>query len=826
MPQLDFEVLSSPERVAAVRQARTQLRASPAPLDGLARLAARAVGAPIGVLTLVDEDRLHIIGGHGLPTTQDEMALRSTFCQYVVSTDAPVVVADSHGAAALLEFEVVRGERAVAYVGHPIHDTQGRPLGAMCVIDTAARQWSPTDLAAVAEAAQVLEVILGAESAHHEVRQSAAETESILETALEAFIAIELTGEVTRWNRAAERTFGWSAEEAIGRDLAEMIVPERFRAAHRGAITRLARGGLPRLLGQRLQLWALNRKGEEFPVEITLNLVDRPGGRRYAQAFVYDIGERVAAERELSRERRFLQALLDSVDVGVAACDEQSRLVLLNNAMRDITGDVSPEELDAGGWLGEYEAIQLDGRRMTRAQLPLARAFGGEHVREAEFIVRKPGARDRTFIANGQPIRDAAGARLGAVVALHEVTDRRRAQRFLECELTVTRVLEEASTIDEAGRGVLEAVATALRWPHAELWLVDKVGNVLRNAAFWTDPQYQLSDFLPGPIARGDGMSGRAWDTNQPIWIPDISVDPKLTARAALARQGLKVGLAVPVRDADGVTAVLTFFGDAAEPIERSLMALLSGIAAHIGQFLERRRAEELAHLLARTKDEFIALVGHELRTPLTSISSYTELLLSGMDTSEDREALLNVIARNAETLRAIIDDLLDLAGLESGYVTINERPLDFAEVVGDIVDKNRPAAQAKELDLALTVSPGPATVSGDGARLGQVVDHVLSNAVKYTPAGGRIAVDLASDRAGVTLRISDTGIGIPAEERERLFQRFFRASNIRNQGVPGTGLGLAISRTVIERHGGTITVADHGDAPGTTVQIRLPVVD
>jgi PAS domain S-box-containing protein len=815
MPQLDVGASTEPERLLAVRRARGLLSSASVPIDVLVRLLSTATQAPVGLLSLVDADRLYVVGRHGFPDL-DETPLGSSFCQFVVRDDAPLVIGDARLDPELRDRPAVVDFGAVAYLGQPIHDGTGRPLGALCVADTHERQWSEADVTAVADAAHLVEALLVAEVSHHTMLAAAGEADSILETALEAFIAIELTGEITRWNRAAERTFGWSAADAIGRHLDEMIVPERFRAAHRGAITRLANGGVPRLLGQRLQLWALNRDGREFPVEITLNLVDRPGGR-YAQAFVYDISERVTAERELARERRFLQALLDSVDVGVLACDGDGRLVLRNNAMRDIT-EATAAEIESGRWLEESSHI-------SAAEQPMARAFAGQHVRDIEIDVRTSGARNKTFLVNGQPIRDADGARLGAVVALHDVTDRRRAQRFLECELAVTRVFEEATTVEEAGRGVLEAVAIALRWPHAELWLVDKVGNVLRNCTYWTDPRYQLSDFLPGPIGFGAGMSGRAWASNKAIWIPDISVDPNLTDRHALADQGLRVGLAVPVRDAGGVTAVLTFFGDAAEPVEEALMALLSGIAAHVGQYLERRRAEELAQLLARTKDEFIALVGHELRTPLTSISSYTELLLSGMDTSEDREQLLGVISRNAETLRAIIDDLLDLAGLESGYVTINERRLDFAAVVGAVVEEKLDAAAAK--DQVLTVSiPPTAWISGDGTRLGQVVDHVLSNALKYTPDGGSVSVTLTADRAGVMLDISDTGLGIPPEERERLFQRFFRGSNIRNEGMPGTGLGLAISRTVIERHGGTIALTDHGEAPGTTVVIRLPIFE
>jgi PAS domain S-box-containing protein len=823
MPQLDNGVLTEPERLVSLRRARLLL-ASSAPIDGLVHLAVRAVVAPVGLLTFVDEDRLHIVAGHGLParlTGVRETRRDWSFCQYVVSEDAPLAVGDARDEPALRGSPAVTELGVVAYLGHPVHDAKGHPLGSLCVVDVAPRQWSDSDIAALAEAAHLIERVIEAEGTHQELVLAAAETDAVLETALEAFIAIELTGEVIKWNRAAERTFGWDAHEAMAQCLEDLIIPERFRPAHRAAISRLAVGGTPRLLGQRLQLWALHRDGHEFPVEMTLNLVQRPQGR-YAHAFVYDITERVNAERELMRERRFLQALLDSLDVGVVACDDQGHLVLFNNTMRDITGR-EPGGSASDAWGEGWDTRRPDGTALAAGERPLARAFAGEHVRDVEFTAQAPGGRARTFIANGQPIRDAGGARLGAVVALHEVTDRRRAQRFLECEVTVSRILEEASSIEQVGVGVLEAVARTLRWPHAELWLVDRVGHVLRNTAYWTDPRYQLSDFLPGPLPPGAGMSGRAWETNQPIWIPDISEDPSLIGRGPLAEQGLKVGLAIPVRDADGVIGVLTFFGDAAEPLEEALIAQLSGIAAHVGQFMERRRSEELAQLLARTKDEFIALVGHELRTPLTSISSYTELLLSGMDTPEDRERLLHIIARNAETLRAIIDDLLDLAGLESGYVTINKRTLDFVAVVRDVVDKHRPAADEKNLALTLAVPTGDATVSGDAARLGQVVDHVVSNAVKYTPRGGQIAVELTSDYAGVTLRVSDTGLGIPPEERERLFQRFFRASNIRNQGLPGTGLGLAISRTVLERHGGNIAVIDHDDGPGTTFVIRLP---
>jgi PAS domain S-box-containing protein len=827
MPRLDTSVLTRPERLAALKRVRLLMSASSAPVNGLVALAARAVVAPVGLMTLVDADHLHIVGSHGLKPPLAglrDAPLTYTFCQFVLSEDEPLVVRDARRDPALHELYAVRKLDTVAYIGHPVHDATGEPVGALCVVDSVPRRWTADDVTAVGEAAHLLQVMLDAESASQEVVLNAAVSDAMLESALEAFIAIELDGQITRWNRSAERTFGWSAAEAVGRHVDDLIIPDRFRAAHREALVRLASGGDQRLSGQRLQLWALHRDGREFPIELTLNVVARPGGR-FAHAFLYDITERVTAERELARERQFLQALLDSLDVGVVACDEQGRLALFNQTMLGILGQ-GPDWSTGETWAERYHVHDVKGVPLAAAEVPLTRAFRGEHVRDAELEIQTPGQRHRIFLANGQPIRDADGARLGAVVALHEVTDRRRAQRFVECELAVSRVLEDATTIEAAGLGVLQAVVTTLRWPHGELWLVDPVGKVLRNAAFWTDPRYELTDFLPGPLTPGTGISGRAWQTGQPVWVPDISIEPDQLRRHALAVQGLKVALAVPIRGGAGITGTLTFFGAAAEPPEESLIALLSGIAAHVGQYLERRRGEELAQALVRTKDEFIALVGHELRTPLTAISAYTELLLGGdTELAARREEFLGVIARNAETLRAIIDDLLDLAGLESGYVTMNERELDLSALVREVAEDGRPAAEAKGLTFLVEVPAAEVPVTGDPPRLRQVVEHLVRNAVTYTPSGGRVALRLAVAEDGVHLTVSDTGLGIPPDERERLFSRFFRASNVRSEGIPGTGLGLAISRTVVERHGGTIKLEDNGDQPGSTFLVRLPAV-
>jgi signal transduction histidine kinase len=370
-------------------------------------------------------------------------------------------------------------------------------------------------------------------------------------------------------------------------------------------------------------------------------------------------------------------------------------------------------------------------------------------------------------------------------------------------------------------------VATTLGWPHAELWLVDEAHCVLRPAAYWTDPGRPAVQ-PPPELAEGHGVAGTAWKIGEPIWIPDIAAVPdaiRVQTDDPSRLSGLHAALAIPVLSANRTLGVLTVFADIAEEPQDSLIALLSGIAAHVGQFLERRRAEELLLQLAQTKDEYIALVGHELRTPLTSIAAYTQLLVDADDATLRAEGrdLLDVVRRNNDQLRRIIDDLLDLAALDAGHATIDPRRIDLGELVADALDAIGLAASEKHLTFETSVAR-EAYVDGDRMRLRQVVDNVLSNAVKYTQDRGRVEVVLQSYPDSAVLTVSDNGIGVPEAERERIFQRFFRSSLARSRGIPGTGLGLAITRTILHRHGGTITIAHHDEPDtGTTVTIRIP---
>jgi len=231
---------------------------------------------------------------------------------------------------------------------------------------------------------------------------------------------------------------------------------------------------------------------------------------------------------------------------------------------------------------------------------------------------------------------------------------------------------------------------------------------------------------------------------------------------------------------------------------------------------------EELREL-DRLKDEFVALVSHELRTPLTSIRGYLELVTeepAGL--SDEQRQFLGVVQRNADRLLRLVSDLLFVAQVDAGTFQLTVEDVDLAKIAAVSVESAGPAATKKGVELTL-VAEDIRPVSGDVARLSQLLDNLVSNAIKFTPAGGRVMVGLTEHDDSAALTVADTGDGIPRREQARLFERFYRTTTATTKAVPGTGLGLAITKAIVEAHDGSIAFTSR-DGEGTTFRVTLPV--
>jgi signal transduction histidine kinase len=217
-------------------------------------------------------------------------------------------------------------------------------------------------------------------------------------------------------------------------------------------------------------------------------------------------------------------------------------------------------------------------------------------------------------------------------------------------------------------------------------------------------------------------------------------------------------------------------------------------------------------------KSAFVSTVSHELRTPLTSILGYTDALLDGEagPLNEEQEEYAQAVQRNARRLHSLVDDLLTVSRLDAGRIHLEHRRVALGPIVEATCADLRSRADGKGVAVSVDVRDA-AVVDGDAVRLGQIVTNLMSNAVKFTPGGGSVRVGVQRDDGHVDLVVADQGIGIPADELPRLFERFFRASTAGH--VEGTGLGLSITRELVELHGGTLSVTST-EGEGSTFRV------
>jgi signal transduction histidine kinase len=250
-------------------------------------------------------------------------------------------------------------------------------------------------------------------------------------------------------------------------------------------------------------------------------------------------------------------------------------------------------------------------------------------------------------------------------------------------------------------------------------------------------------------------------------------------------------------------------------------MALLLREEARLAAALAERN--ERLHDLDRLKGEFVASVSHELRTPLTSIRGYLELVLEGEagELTDEQREFLGIVDRNSGRLLQLVGDLLDVAHADSGLV-LEQGRTDLAEIVRDSVERARPAADSRDVTLTLAGSDD-VPLDADGPRLAQVADNLISNALKFTPGGGRVEVSVSAGDGLARIDIADTGMGISAADQERLFERFFRTSGATEAAIPGTGLGLSIVQAIVDAHGGEVEIKSE-EGRGTTFSVLLPL--
>lgn len=375
---------------------------------------------------------------------------------------------------------------------------------------------------------RVLERTSELKAAVEQTRKGEQRVRAIIDTAQDAFVGADSQGIITDWNPRAEEIFGRTREEALGRTVADTIVPPRLRHAHEAGIRRASIAGSSGAIGKRLQMSAMRRNGDEFPVEMTIGLISA-GDASFFGSFIQDISVRKQIEDDLARERELINVVLDSIDVGVVVCARNGEITLFNRAAVDIHGlpeaRIPPEE-----WAAHYQLFTGDGKtRMTPEQLPLFRALNGELVENSEIIVKPAHAAPRFLFASGRALHGRDGASIGAVIALKDVTALKESARRLEASERSLRTITDnvpvlISYIDSSERYRF-ANGTYEKWhglPVAEI--IGRTAKEVLGEEMYVREQEMLRRGLSGQTVRFEtqvlGPSGVR--TVEVTGIPDI----------------------------------------------------------------------------------------------------------------------------------------------------------------------------------------------------------------------------------------------------------------------------------------------------------------
>jgi PAS domain S-box-containing protein len=617
---------------------------------------------------------------------------------------------------------------------------------------------------------------------------------AVVESSADGIITKNVEGIVTSWNRAAEGIFGYSAAEMIGRPLS-VIAPRDRPDEMPALLARIRRG-------ERVNSFETQRRtkdGRLIDISVTISpLHDGMGRIVGASKIVRDISDRKRIEKTLRENAEQLRLIADTAPVFIAHLDQEHRFKFVNEPYAARFG-LRPEQI-----VGRRMAELLGSAGYETVRRRLEQAFGGEDV-EFEVAVPYQTLGVKYMRCAYAPERDAAGEVIGIVAAIVDISERKRTEDALAART------EELMTLLDT----LPAFVWTAEDPECRVI----TGNRAANALTGTGPGENISQTAPDGAAvylrqlKEDGSEyrpeelpmQRALATGRPVR------EAFLDFRFPDGRSVQALGSAVPLFDGSGrVRGGIAAFMDITERRHAEKAVL------------EAKRAAEAAN---QSKDRFLAVLSHELRTPLTPVLMVMDELANAEGLGPEVREDLAMVQRNLKLEVKLIDDLLDLSRITSGKVELKTETVDLNAAVRQVCGICMMQRLEQDVSLEMELCAETAFIAADSARLQQVLWNVIKNAIKFTPAQGSVRITTARLSADFCeVRVTDTGIGIPADVLPRIFDAFEQGDAHITRQFGGLGLGLAISRALVDRHGGSIRAESPGPGQGATFVVEFPI--
>ncbi|MGE3960016.1 MAG: ATP-binding protein [Vicinamibacterales bacterium] len=693
---------------------------------------------------------------------------------------------------------------------------------------------------------------------------------AIVEGSDDAIVSKDTNGIITSWNRAAERMFRWTAEEAIGQSIRLIIPPDR-QSEEDMVLARIRRGERV----EPFETVRCRKDGERFDVSVSISPIRTADGRIVgASKIARDITEWKRTTRALQdarAEQAELRRRLAGIIDASGALLQSPRLddvlpAILAVSRQVLTADgVAVWYLDAHAWrvaaahglsdaftsvvLDEQAGPDLGDGVLMLESITDARfgsrldVYARERIESMLLVPLRAGDGMRATIAFyfrtrqqfGLVERETAAAlgRLSSVaIATASLYDAQRRRRIEAAFFAETgSILAGTPDLREALRHLVDRVVPAF----ADACAVHLVGEV--------DGIELVAEAGQGGPGRAEGMlraqAGEADDlfsvdrvirtstgmTVDRFGAPGYAgyAEVRIAMGRALGQPSIAcVPLVAHGRTLGALTLLATASGRGAP---RPDLAFVQDLAYRVALSVDSMLSYEDARTANRLKDDFLANLSHELRTPLNAIRGYAQMLMKGAVAEDRKGRAYEVLDKNASALSQIVDDVLDTARITAGKLQLHSSSVALEPIVRHSVETVQPAADAKGVTVGLESEAGLPDVSGDPDRLQQVFWNLLSNAVKFTSRGGRVDVRLICHDGLCEVAVRDTGIGIDRRVLPHVFERFRQGDGRFVREYGGLGLGLAIARQLVEMHGGSIVAESDGPGQGATFRVTLPAL-
>jgi PAS domain S-box-containing protein len=683
----------------------------------------------------------------------------------------------------------------------------------------------------------------------------------IADTASDAIITIDENSTILFVNHAAERIFGYARTELIGQSLT-MLMPEYLRHLHRAGLQRHIATGERHIAWQAVELPGLHKSGREVPLELSFGDFTEDGGRFFT-GIARDITERRKLERRLAAQFQVARILAESGSLAHAApallqsiCEslgwEMGQLWEVDreaSILRWVAAwhvpSLAAAEFEAASrsrtftaglglpgriwstraadWISDIEADTNFPRGPVAAKAGLRSAFAfpitlGEEVSGVmEFFSRDSQPPDQVLL----DMMSSIGTQTGQFVQRQRAEEERvrlfdREQRARhEVETAIDRMARVQTVTDIALSHIsLERLLAELLDRVRDAMDVDTVVIMLlegNDLAAWATKGLELDARIRVPL--GAGFAGRIAKQKAPMVVDDIDTAELYTP--FLRQKGVKSLLGVPLLVEGRVVGVIHVGRKVRRPFTEDDTRLLQLVAFRVALAIDNARLFE---------EEFLTTISHELRTPLTPLIGWIHMIRNGMLPANESDHGLEVIEKNSQALKRLINDLLDMSAILTGKMRMEELPVSLAEVVTEAIETVRPLAVARDIRLDVAFRDWQnETVSGDRARLVQVFWNLFNNAIKFSSPGGYVQVNCEANGEEAIVRVEDNGQGIAADFVPHVFERFRQADGSKTRAHGGLGLGLALVKSFVEAHKGRVEVESQGLGQGSRFTVHLP---